>query len=181
MCIRDSFLDVWSTSQIEFEGEATAAVVLGAAQYDGEPSGALQGRLDLAAELYAAEEVEKVVVTGGGQEADITTEAKTGYDYLRLTANIPDEDLLLEIDGTTTYEQLAAVSRFLDDENINDVVVVTDPYHARRSMLVANEVGLDASAAITDNRTDSSRLAAESVAISLGRIMSFRRVDAYFN
>ncbi len=176
-----NFLDVFVTSRSGFEGEASAAVVLGAAQYNGEPSGALQGRLDRAAELYGDGLVEKIVVTGGGQETDITTEAKTGYDYLRSNAGIPDEDLLLEVQGATTYEQLAAVSRILEQEKTTDVVVVTDPYHARRSMLIAGEVGLEAQAAITDNRSDSTRLFSESVAISVGRLISFRRFDAYFN
>ena len=52
-----------------------------------------------------------VVVTGGNQEGDVTTEAKAGYDYLRLTQGIPDEALLLEVDGTSTYESLRATAR----------------------------------------------------------------------
>lgn len=174
-----NFVDVWLTSRSDYQGTATAAVVLGAAQYNGEPSGALKGRLDRAAELYTDDRVELVVVTGGGQADDITTEAKTGYDYLRDTASIPDEDLRLEVDGASTYQSLAAAARFLADEGIDDVILVTDPYHAKRSILIADEVGLVAEVAPTDSSTSFGRLLRETVGTAVGRLIGFRRVDAY--
>lgn len=174
-----NFLDVWFASRIDFDGDAPAAIVLGAAQYNGEPSEALQGRLDKAAAIYLADRVQLVVVTGGGQANDITTEAKTGYDYLRDTAAIPDEDLRLEVDGTSTYESLAAASRFLVAENITEVILVTDPYHARRSRLIAEEVGLEAQVSPTDASASFGRLVRETGAVAVGRIIGFRRVNAY--
>lgn len=176
-----NLVDVWIGSRADYEGSAPAAVVLGAAQYNGSPSAALQGRLDRAADLYLDERVELVVVTGGGQEADITTEAKTGYDYLRQNAGLSDEDLRLEVDGTSTYQSLAAVARFLADEEIDEVILVTDPYHARRSQLIADEVGLDAEVVSTDVDFGFDRLFRESVATSIGRLLGFRRVDAYID
>jgi uncharacterized SAM-binding protein YcdF (DUF218 family) len=176
-----NLVDVLVGSTADYEGTAPAAVVLGAAQYNGSPSAALAGRLDRAGELYADGRVELVVVTGRGQEADITTEAKTGYDYLRQTFGIPDEDLRLEVDGASTYQSLAAVARFLSAEEIDRVILVTDPYHARRSQLIAREVGLDAEVAPTDAGAGVARIVRESVATSVGRIIGFRRIDAYLD
>ena len=119
------------------------------------------------------------MVTGGGQEADITTEAKSGYDYLRETHGVSDEELRLEVQGSSTYESLAAASRFLNREGVDEVILVTDPYHARRSQLVANEVGLNASVYPTEMSPSISRLLREGVAVAIGRIVSFRRVDNY--
>jgi uncharacterized SAM-binding protein YcdF (DUF218 family) len=174
-----NMVDVWLTGRGDYDGQAPAAVVLGAAQYNGEPSEALRGRLDTAGQLYADGQVELVVVTGGGQPADETTEAKTGYDYLRENFGLPDEALRLEVQGRSTYQSLAAAARFLDDEGIEQVVVVTDPYHARRSQLVAEEVGLEADVAVTDAGMSIDRVLREAVAISLGRVLEFRRIDAY--
>ncbi len=171
-----TFLDVWWASRQDTTDPVDAAVVLGAAQYNGVPSPALAGRLDHAAELHALGQVEVIVVTGGGQEGDATTEAKAGYDYLR-AAGIPDEDLKLEVQGTSTYESLAATARFLREEGITDIVLVTDPYHARRSQLVAAEVGLDAAVSPTDASSDLSRLTRETIAVGLGRIIGFRRLE----
>lgn len=175
-----TFLDVWLTSRQEFTETAPAAVVLGAAQYDGEPSPVLRGRLDRAAELYFDGSIDIIVVTGGNQEGDTTTEAKASYDYLRTSAGVPDEQLRLEVDGTSTYESLAASARFLLDEEIDKVVIVTDPYHARRATLVAEEVGLNPVVASTDAEVTADRLVAETGAVAIGRIISFRRLDRYF-
>ncbi len=172
-----NFLDVWWASRQSYEDTSSAAVVLGAAQYNGEPSPALRGRLDTAAELYAADKVEYIVVTGGGREGDATTQAKASYDYLRSTAGIPDERLFLEVEGTSTYEELAASSRFLAREGLTDVTLVTDPYHARRASLVAEEVGLTVQVHPTDAGAPFSRLTEETLAVSAGRILSFRRLE----
>ena len=174
-----SLLDVWWAASRQTESSASAAVVLGAAQYNGEPSGVLKARLDTAADLWTDNRVELVVVTGGGQAADVTTEAKTGYDYLREVAGMSDEELRLEVQGSSTYESLAAVARFLEREGIVDVILVTDPYHARRSQLVAEEVGLDAAVYSTGTPLTLDRLARETLAVAAGRIISFRRLDSY--
>lgn len=178
-----TFVDVWMTSRADYEpaalepGARQAAVVLGAAQYNGEPSPVLRARLDEAAELYEAGEVDLVVVTGGGQAADITTEAKSGYDYLRERSGIPDERLRLEVQGGSTYESLAATARFLRDEGVVDVVLVTDRYHAKRSILIAREVDLRPTVSLTPQSPSFERLLEESVAVSIGRVIGFRRLD----
>ncbi|MEZ5340046.1 MAG: YdcF family protein [Acidimicrobiales bacterium] len=172
-----TFVDIWLASRRDFDGAAEAAIVLGAAQYNGQPSPVFAGRLDLGAELYFAGAIDVVVVTGGNQVGDRTTEAKAGYDYLR-RLGLPDEALLLEVDGSSTYQSLAAASRFLARQGITDVVVVTDSYHARRAQLVAESVGLHASAAPTSAPAPLGRLIDETVAVSVGRVISFRRLDA---
>ncbi len=172
-----TFVDVWLASRQQFEGSADAVVVLGAAQYNGTPSPVLRARLDHAAELYFDDRVDLVVVTGGNQEGDVTTEAKAGYDYLRVSAGIPDEALLLEVDGRSTYESLRATARFLERRNVNSVILVTDPYHARRSQLIAEEVGLEAEVSPTTSGASFDRLAEETLAVAVGRIIGFRRLD----
>lgn len=173
-------VDVWRAardrSEPDLEGATpVAAVVLGAAQYNGRPSPVLEGRLDRARELYEAPAVGVIVVTGGNQEGDRTTEAKTGYDYLR-SLGVPDEHLRLEVDGRSTYESLAATARFLEREGVSSVVVVTDPFHARRSQLIAEEVGLAADAVVTDVDYSLTEILREASAVSVGRIIGFRRL-----
>lgn len=172
-----NFVDVWLASRRSYDGTASAAIVLGAAQYNGEPSPALRGRLDRAAELYLNDAVEFVVVTGGGRPGDATTEAKASYDYLRSVAGLPDERLFLEVDGTSTYDELAASARFLTRDGLTDVIVVSDPYHVRRAELIAEEVGLTAEVKPTDSAAPVGRLVRESIAVSLGRAISFRRLE----
>ena len=133
-----TFFQVWNTSRADDARPAQAIVVLGAAQYSGTPSPALAGRLDHALALYEEGMAPLIVVTGGGQEGDITTEAKTGYDYLR-DRGVPDEEILLEVDGTSTYESLRAAQRFLEPRNVDDVILVSDPSHSHRARDIAED------------------------------------------
>ena len=79
------------------------------------------------------------------------TEATTGYNYLR-DQDVPDEALLKEVDGTSTWESLAASARFLIDRARSRVILVTDGYHAKRVEAIADDLGLDASVSPSDNR-----------------------------
>jgi vancomycin permeability regulator SanA len=170
-----TFVDVWVASNSDDDVSAPAAIVLGAAQYNGEPSPVLKSRLDRALELYESGAVKLVVVTGGNQAGDITTEAKTGYDYLR-SAGIPDDDLLLEVQGISTYESVGASARILRDRDITSAVLVTNAYHSRRTQLVAEEFGMEPQVSLVGDASFG-RLFKESVAVSIGRVTSFRRLD----
>ena len=57
-------------------------MVLGAAQYDGDPSPVFQARLDHAAELYRDGVAPRILTIGGGQTGDRTTEGAAGAAYL---------------------------------------------------------------------------------------------------
>jgi uncharacterized SAM-binding protein YcdF (DUF218 family) len=173
-----TFLQVWNTSRADDARPAEAIVVLGAAQYSGTPSPALAGRLDHALALYDEGLAPLIVVTGGGQEGDITTEAKTGYDYLR-DRGVPDEAILLEVDGTSTYESLRAAKRFLEPRDVDDVILVSDPSHSHRSRDIAEEVGLVAVVSPTGASTTWSQLVRETGAVAVGQLISYRRLDGW--
>ncbi len=180
-----TFGQVVSTSRVDHaEGQnvapAEAIVVLGAAQYDGVPSPVLQGRLDQALALYERDLAPIIVVTGGRQEGDRFTEATAGYDYLR-GHGVPDEAIRLEVQGRTTFESLRATSTFLHDEGINDVFIVSDGYHSKRALGIADEVGLQARVSPSQmSMSTGSRLRAqlrETVAVGLGRLVGYRVLD----
>ncbi len=171
-----TLVQVWDTSRADDARPAEAIVVLGAAQYSGTPSPALAGRLDHALELYEQDLAGLIVVTGGGQEGDITTEAKSGYDYLR-DAGVPDDAILLEVDGTSTYESLRATRRFLARRGIDEVILVSDPSHSHRARDVAEEVGLVGHVSPTDASASFGQLVRETAAVSVGQLITYRRMD----
>lgn len=175
-----TFVQVWRASMEDDAGPAQAIVVLGAAQYDGRPSPALQARLDHAAELYDQGHAPVVWVTGGRQPGDRTTEGKSGYDYLR-SRGLPDEALAIENQGRNTWESLAATARFLHERGTTEVLLVSHPYHSYRLSGIAGELGLTPHVSPTDSRpprwVDSARsLARETAAVALGRLVGYRRL-----
>ena len=173
-----TFVQVWSDARLDQAGSADAIVVLGAAQYDGAPSPVLQARLDHAVELYEEGYAPVVVVTGGSQEGDRFTQAMAGYRYLR-DRGVPDEALLLEVDGTSTYTELAATARILDNRGLTTAVLVSDAYHSKRLLAIAAEVGIDARVSPTDEGYGIRSLARETAAVGVGRLIGFRRLDRW--
>ena len=130
-----TYLQVWMASGSDNSADgADAAVVLGAAQYNGEPSPVFAARLDRAYDLYADGLVQIVITTGSNQPGDLFTQGKAGYDYLR-TKGIPDEHLVVIVDGSSTYEELAATSRQIARFGIKTVVLVSDSYHTFLSLI----------------------------------------------
>lgn len=158
---------------IETSGEAI--VILGAAQYNGEPSPVLQRRLDTALELWESGVAPKVVTTGANQPGDAFTEGFAGFRYLR-NAGIGEDQLVVVVDGGDTYESLLAAANQLDSTE-RDVVVVTDAYHARRAAETAREVGLEPTVVAAGDDMGFRRLLRETVAVSAGRLFSYRRLS----
>ena len=171
-----NFVQVLVASGADDREAADAIVVLGAAQYDGEPSPVLAGRLDHAEQLWRDGLAPIVVTTGSNLPGDRFTEGFAGYAYLR-DAGIPDEALLVITDGASSWEQLAATSRQLRLLDLDSVILVSDPYHALRLTQIADEVGLDATVSSTDGTSSIRQLLRETAAVSLGRILGYRRVD----
>ncbi len=171
-----TFVQVLVASGSDDRVVADAIVVLGAAQYDGEPSPVLASRLDHAEELWREGLAPIVVTTGSNLPGDRFTEGYAGYEYLRF-AGIPDESLLVITDGASTWEQLAATARQLRLRDLDSVILVSDPYHSLRLTQIADEVGLYATVSSTDGSSSTRQLLRETAAVSLGRILGYRRVD----
>jgi uncharacterized SAM-binding protein YcdF (DUF218 family) len=174
-----TFVQVYRASRHDGARPADAVIVLGAAQYDGRPSPVLQDRLDHALALYEEGLTSMVVLTGGRQEGDRFTEATAGYNYLR-DRGIPDEHLLKEVGGTSTYDSLAASARFLRERGLTSVVLVTSDYHALRVEAIAEEVGLDATVSPTAPRLtgldEVRQLGRETLAVAVGRVIGYDRL-----
>jgi uncharacterized SAM-binding protein YcdF (DUF218 family) len=160
---------------------AEAIVVLGAAQYDGRPSPQLAARLDHALELYDEGVAPVVMVTGGNQPGDRFTEAEASADYL-VDRGVPETAIMREDQGHTTYESLDVAADQLRDAGIDDVVLVTDPYHSLRSRLIAGEVGLDADLSPTPTSVVTGwssfrRELEEAGGVAVGRVIGFERLS----
>ncbi|MGH9279764.1 MAG: YdcF family protein [Acidimicrobiales bacterium] len=174
-----TFVQVWQTSRRDDAREAEAIVVLGAAQFNGVPSSILQARLDHAVSLWEDGLAPYIVVTGGKQPGDQFTEATASANYL-IAQGVPDEQILREVDGTTSWESLAAASQFLKDRDITRVLLVSDAFHSYRIDAIAHELGLDGHPSPTrtspiTGSSEARHLLRETAAVAVGRIVGYRR------
>lgn len=175
-----TFAEVWHASRQDSARPAEAIVVLGAAQYDGVPSEVFRARLDHAVDLYEADLAPTIVVTGGRAEGDRFSEATAAATYLH-ERGVSDDRILRETSGRNSWESLAASARFLTERGITDVLLVSDPFHAKRIEAIADEVGLSGHPSPTRTSPiggleEWRRLGGETVRVAVGRIVGFRRM-----
>ncbi|MGH2827490.1 MAG: YdcF family protein [Actinomycetota bacterium] len=133
---------IWRQSRVDEVRRADAIVVLGAAQYNGEPSPIFKARLDHAEYLYSEDLATQVIVTGGKQKGDRFSEAEAGETYL-VEQGVPAEAIVGETEGTTTLESLTAVHDMAGDLDIDTVLLVSDPMHSERIKTIATDLGFD--------------------------------------
>jgi uncharacterized SAM-binding protein YcdF (DUF218 family) len=127
---------------------ADAIVVLGAAQYDGEPSPVFAGRLDHAALLFEQGRADRVLVLGASQPGDRFTEAQAGAAYLA-AAGVPSDRIVEVPEGHTTLESLRAAARVMRHAGLASAFLVSDPWHNARVERMANDVGIEGHASAT--------------------------------
>jgi len=170
-----TFVQFLSASRADDRVRSDAIVVLGAAQYDGTPSPVLRQRLDHALDLYRDGVAGRIVLTGGKQAGDRFTEAYAGYRYLT-GRGVPGDDLLVVTDGSSTWDSLRAAERVLRREGLDRVTLVSDSYHSRRLLGVADEVGLDAGVSPSGAAPTVPELLRETGLVALGQVIGYGRM-----
>jgi uncharacterized SAM-binding protein YcdF (DUF218 family) len=121
---------------------ADVILVLGAAQYGGDPSPIFRGRLDHGALLYEQGFADRILVLGAGQRGDVTTEAEAGASYL-VTRGVPEEVVDASPDGRTTFESLRAAAQMMRRGDLDSAFLVSDPWHNLRIRRMARDLGIE--------------------------------------
>lgn len=139
---------------------ADVILVLGAAQYDGDPSPVFEGRLRHAALLYREGRAGTIVVLGGSAPGDRTSEAEAGRAWL-ISQGLPPEAVVASPVGSTTLESLRAVTGWMRERQFRSAFLVSDPWHNLRVKRMASDLGIQAYASATWHsaaRTEGTRL-----------------------
>lgn len=134
---------IWDVGNRDEARPADAIVVLGAAQYNGQPSPVLRARVDHAIDLYHAGTAPWLIVTGGKAEGDRTTEAASARAYA-IARGVPAQAILVEDKGRTTLESLQAVGSILRSAHFSTAVFVSDRTHMLRVLRIARDAGITA-------------------------------------
>ncbi|MEQ1876725.1 MAG: YdcF family protein [Bdellovibrionia bacterium] len=118
-----------------------AAIVLGAAVWEDKPSPVFAARIDHALDLYRRGQVKQLVFTGGLGEGDLISEGEAARRYA-LEKGIPRSALLVESQSKDTAQNLAGAQRLMSSAGLRTAVIVSDPYHLRRSGMLARRLHL---------------------------------------
>ena len=128
------------TARQDRAAPADAIVVLGAAQWDGQPTPDLQARLDHAYDLYRAGYAPLIVLTGGAAPGDRYSEAEAGQMYLR-GRGVPAGAMEL-VGGRDTIESLREAKAVLAKDDKARILTVSDGFHLFRVDHMASDLGL---------------------------------------
>jgi uncharacterized SAM-binding protein YcdF (DUF218 family) len=121
--------------------EADVIVVLGAAQLNGKPGETLEARLVEAKRIYELGYAPLIITVGAGAPGDRTTEAASGKYWLRMNG-VPAKDIIAIEEGRDTLVSTKAFASIMKKRYVSDVIIVTDPYHCKRAMSMADDQGV---------------------------------------
>lgn len=141
-------VDIWRFGESSDTRPAGVALVLGAAVLGDEPSPVLIERLRHARDLYQRGDVAKIMVTGGRSPEDDLSEAEASRDWLE-GSGVPAAAIVLEDKSRTTIENIAFSKPIIADANLGRALIVSDPLHMRRALMIAGRFGLDAGSSPT--------------------------------
>jgi uncharacterized SAM-binding protein YcdF (DUF218 family) len=144
---------VWQVGLQDDRRHADAIVVLGAAQYNGRPSGALAARLDHAIDLWKAGYAPYLITTGGNLPGDVYTEAQTGFIYAQ-KRGVPESAILMEDTGRSTLQSIRNVRALFDAHGLHTALFVSDRSHMLRVLRLAQDLGIEAWASPTATSPD---------------------------
>ena len=99
----------------------------------------LEDRMKTAVSLYKSGKVSKLLLSGD-YKSDDYNEVGAMRRYA-LESGIPDEDILLDYSGFSTYETVSRAKKLF---GIDRAVIVTQRYHLYRALHIARSFGMDA-------------------------------------
>jgi uncharacterized SAM-binding protein YcdF (DUF218 family) len=134
---------IYAFGNTSSEAQADAAVVLGAAVWTTNVSPVFRERINHAISLYHKGQVRKLIFTGGQGNPGEPTESSAARDYA-LQSGVAASDILIEEKSHTTYENIVYAKQLADTNGIKKVLIVSDPLHMKRAMVMASDVGLTA-------------------------------------
>jgi uncharacterized SAM-binding protein YcdF (DUF218 family) len=134
---------VWQVARVDDRRPVDVVVVLGAAQYDGEPSSIFASRLRHAQELWEQGLAPRILTTGGSRAGDAFTEAEAGRRYL-IGRGVPADAVEAIGEGADTLASLRAAAAAGEAEGWSTAIVVSDPWHSLRARTMARDAGLEA-------------------------------------
>ena len=141
-------LSICQFAEVDDKRQADVAIVLGAGASDGGVSPVFAERINHAVFLYESGYVDKILITGGYGKGNKYSDAYIGKTYA-VSCGVSDADIILEEQSTITQENIENASMIMCDNGYETSIIVSDPLHMKRAMLMAEDYGIVAFASPT--------------------------------
>jgi uncharacterized SAM-binding protein YcdF (DUF218 family) len=135
------YVQIENYAGLDQAAPSNAIAVLGAAEYDGQPSPVFRARLDHAHDLYKRG-IAPLIIVLGGTSGDQYSEGAVGRDYL-MSLGIPESAIIAETQSRDTEEQAHRIAVIARANGLRRLVVVSDGTHLFRIHEICAADGLD--------------------------------------
>ena len=136
-------LSIVNYGKIDEKAPSDVAIVLGAGTWKGEVSPVYRERINHGIWLYQNGYAGYLLLTGGVGEGNTVSDAAAAKAYA-LSQGVPETAILIEEKSTITEENLFYAKAVMDELSLKSAIIVSDPLHMKRAMLMASDYGIDA-------------------------------------
>ena len=143
LCAIITAVNIVQYGKLDERAHSDAAIVLGAATTDGAVSPVYRERINHGIWLYENGYVDYLILTGGIGKGNEISDAGVAKQYA-IDMGVPDQAILIEEKSTITEENLKYAKTIMDDHSLDTAIIVSDPLHMKRAMLMASDYGIDA-------------------------------------
>ncbi|WP_313341796.1 YdcF family protein [Sedimentibacter sp.] len=135
--------DIYSYGNKNELNSADAAIILGAAVWGDKPSPVFEERIKHGIWLYKNGYADNLVFTGGISKDDEFSESGVAKNYA-IENSVPEENIFIEEKSTITEENIQYAAEIANKNSFKNVIIVSDPLHMKRAMMMAGDYGLTA-------------------------------------
>lgn len=129
--------------RLDNKTKCDVAIILGAATSGEEVSPVYRERINHGVWLYENGYVDYLILTGGVGEGNEKSDAYVAKQYA-IKKGFPDQAILIEEQSTITEENLENAKVIMQEHSLDTAIIVSDPLHMKRAMLMAEDYGINA-------------------------------------
>ncbi len=136
-------VSIWNYGKSDEKSPSDVAIVLGASVWEDGVSPVYRERINHAIALYEDGFVDYIILTGGFGEGSYKSDSQVAKEYA-LSQGVPEERILTEEKSTITEENLEFSKEIMEENDLETAIIVSDPLHMKRSMLMAEDYNINA-------------------------------------
>ena len=129
--------------KLDEKAHCDVAIILGAAASDEEVSPVYRERINHGIWLYENGYVDYLILTGGIGEGNEKSDAFVAKQYA-IEKGIAEQAILIEEQSKITEENLEYAKTIMGAHSMDTAIIVSDPLHMKRAMLMADDYGITA-------------------------------------
>ena len=129
--------------KLDEKAHCDVAIILGAATSGEKVSPVYRERINHGIWLFENGYVDYLILTGGVGKGNEKSDAYVAKQYA-IEKGVPEQVILIEEKSKITEENLEYAKEIMDAFSMDTAIIISDPLHMKRAMLMAKDYGIEA-------------------------------------